>query len=220
MTHKKVVLCAAVFSIVGVLSLGSGVYAHDEPTGSTEAEVKTNVERTELAQKKEQMVRERKTALQDKVTAAREERKTKLESKRLELCQKRQNRINSILAKGTEQSRKHLAVFQKIEERVKLFYANKHLSADGYDAAVAKADEKEAAVIAAIEASTEQVFDCTSTDGAKPADEMKSLMKARHEALKEYRTAVKDLILVVKKGHGKQQNATEPAEGTESGEEQ
>lgn len=204
MTHRKSLLFAAIFSVVGVVALGNGVYAHETD--------ETHVHDVTAAEAKQQAIEERKAALKQKLEAAKEQRMNKLESQRLATCEKRQAKINSILAKGTEQSEKHLAVFQKIEERVKQFYIDKQRSAEGYDAAVLNADEKEAAAIAAIETSTETTFDCSTADGAKPGDAIRELMKDRHEALKAYRTAIKDLILVVKQ-------ADKPAQSTESTEE-
>jgi len=203
MTHKKSLFFVAAFALVGVMAIGSTVSAE------TSDQYKQRPA-SMLSEEQQQAVKERKAALQEKFEAAKETRQNKLEDKRLEMCEKRQTKINGILSHGTDQSRKHLAVFQKIEERVKQFYANKSLSSEGYDAAVANADEKEAAAIAAIEASTETTFDCANADGAKPGDAVRELMKSRHAALKEYRTAIKDLILVVKKGHGQQQTETEP----------
>lgn len=210
MTHKKTVLFAAAFAIVGVATLGVRAYAVEGTEQYKQRPAST------LTDEQKQQIEERKTALREKLTAAKEARANKLEDKRLEACEKRQSKINNVLANGTDQSRKHLAVFQKIEERVKQFYVNKNLTADGYDAAVANADEKEAAAVAAIETSTETTFDCASADGGKPGDAVKDLMKTRHEALKAYRTAVKDLILVVKKGHGKQQSTSQPATETQN----
>lgn len=215
MTHKKSILFAAVFALVGVTALSSSAFAHDDTDHKHHVAQHEQRPATMLSEEQKQKVEERKTALQEKLTAAKEARQNKLEGKRLATCEKRSSKINSILAHGTDQSRKHLAVFQKIEERVKQFYANKNLTADGYDTAVTNADEKEAAAVAAIETSTETTFNCENADGAKPGDAIRELMKSRHQALKEYRTAIKDLILVVKKGHGQQQTTSEPAE-TES----
>lgn len=197
MAHRKTLLFAAVFAVVGVVSLGANAQAE------TDTETRAGLREEQKVQ-----IEARKAELKAKLEAAKEARMNKLEGKRLEICEKRQTKVNNILARGTEQSRKHLGVFQKIEEKVKQFYVDKNLSAEGYDAAVTNADEKEAAAVAAIEASTETTFDCATTDGAKPGDAVRELMKTRHEALKAYRTAVKDLILVVKKGHGQQQNST------------
>lgn len=205
MTHKKSLLFAAVFALLGVTAVAN-------PASAEMHEQHKQRPASMLSEEQKQRVETRKTELQQKLTTAREARQNNLEGKRLAACEKRSSSINRILSHGTDQSRKHLGVFQKIEERVKQFYINKNLSNDGYDAAVATADEKEAAAIAAIETSTETTFDCANADGAKPGDAVRELMKTRHQALKEYRTAIKELILVVKKGHGKQQSTTEPAE--------
>lgn len=155
----------------------------------------------------QQRIQERKQELRDRLEQAKADRTTKLEQRRLEICQQREERINAIFTKGLEQNGKQLAVFQGIEEKVKAFYEAKGLSAEGYDAAVAKADEKEAAAIAAIDTSAAMEFDCETTSGQAPGQVIKQAMQARHVALKEYRTAIKDLILVVKKGHGQQQGS-------------
>ena len=211
MTHKKSIVFAVVFALVGAVGLGGSAFALDS--------VEEQTPQATMTTEQKQRIETRKTELKEKFEAAKEARMNKLEDKRLATCEKRASKINDILTRGTTQSQKHLAVFQKIEEKVKQFYVDKNLSADGYDAAVTNADEKEAAAIAAIEASTETTFDCATADGAKPGDAVKELMKARHEALKAYRTAIKDLILVVKKGHGQQQNADTSTEtDTEGGE--
>ena len=211
MTYKRSLIFTAVFTLVGTMALSTSAYAHDDAMEHTHDTVtKTSTEQTAAVKERAEA---QKQALKERFEAAKEARMNKLEDKRLATCEKRSDKINSIIQKGTEQSSKHLAVFQKIEDKVKKFYADKNLSAEGYDAAVANADAKEAAAIAAIDASTELKFDCENADGAKPGDAVKELMKTRHAALKEYRTAVKDLILVVKKANGTQQS-------TEDGQEQ
>ena len=206
MTHKRSLLFTAVFATLGVVTLSDGALARGLEGG-----------RTGMSEEQSQQVEAQKTALTDRLTAAKEARANKLEAKRLAICEKREARINAIITKGAEQSRKQLAVFQKIEEKVKQFYIDKNLSTEGYDLAVVNADDKEAAAVAAIEASLETKFDCDTTDGAKPGEAIKELVKTRHDALKAYRTAIKDLILVVKKGHGQQQNATESTETSGEG---
>lgn len=211
MTYKRSLIFATVFSLVGTLALGTSTSAHDDAMEhSHDAMTTTKTDRQSTV--KERAATE-KQALTERFEAAKEARMNKLEDKRLATCEKRSDKINSVIQKGTEKSAKHLAVFQKIEEKVKKFYADKNRSADGYEAAVANTDAKEAAAIAAIEASSELKFDCDSADGAKPGDAVKELMKTRHAALKEYRTAIKDLIHVVKKANGTQQT-------TEDGQEQ
>jgi predicted nucleic acid-binding protein len=191
MTYKKSILFAAVFAVTGVTAVGSSTLARGMEGG-----------RTGMAEAQKQKVEERKTAIKERIETAKTERATKLADKRLEQCEKREARVNTIFTKATERNTKQLAVFQKIEERVKAFYVSKNITAEGYEAAAQNADDKEAVAVAAIEASTETTFDCATADGAKPGSAIKEAMTARHTALKDYRTAIKDLILVVKKHNG------------------
>jgi len=194
--------------------------SHDDSMMSEQSPGMEN-DRSEMDDRQKQRVEDHKTELKDRFAEQKEKRTEKLESKRLETCQKRQDKINSIGTKSTEQNKKHLAVFQKIEQNVKNFYVSKNLSAEGYDAAVAAADEKEAIAVANVETSAEVSFDCATTDGAKPGSAIKELMTSRHAALKEYRTAIKNLIQVVKKAHSDSKPTTEPAKPeTNTGEEQ
>lgn len=218
MTHKKLILLAAFVALVGTVTVGSATYARegvdDSPTvAQTETENETETE-TETDDSLRSKVEARKAELKQRIEAKRTEMSEKLADKRLQACEKRQTQINKIFDRSTDRNRKHLAVFQKIEQRVKEFYVNKNLSTEGYDEAVANADAKEAAAVAAIETSAEVNFDCATTDGAKPGSLIKEVMQSRHAALKEYRTAVKDLILVVKKAHGQQQSTGTEQEST------
>lgn len=215
MAHKKLILAAAFVTVASSATFGGAVFAHN---GHDHKTVATNTASEDtsvtLTDSQKQAVQERKAEIKQRIEAKKAEVSAKLADKRLATCEKRQAKINSIFTKATERNKKHLAVFQKIEERVKEFYTSRSLIADGYDAAVANADAKEAAAVAAIEASTEVSFDCAATDAAKPGAAIKEAMQARHAALKDYRTAVKDLILVVKKHHGQQQNAGTDDDGT------
>lgn len=213
MTHKKLMLFGAFVAVAGMVSVGSVALAHDGTAHETkphtvavetEAETKTTDDTltAKMTETQRQKVEQRKTELKQRLETVKAERATKLADKRLQVCEKRQERINNIFDKATERNTKHLAVIQKIEEKVKAFYVAKNLTSEGYDAAVEKADAAEAAAVAAIETSETATFDCASTDGANPGSAIKTAMQARHSALKDYRTAVKDLILVVKKHNG------------------
>ena len=205
MTHSKTILFAAVFAVAGVATIGGSTLARGMEGG-----------RAGMAEAQKAKVEERKAEIKQRLETAKAERTEKLADRRLQACEKRQDRVNAIFDRATERNTKQLAVFQKIEERVKAFYATKNLNTEGYDAAVQNADDKEAAAVAAIEASETVTFDCTATDAAKPGSVIKEAMTARHAALKDYRTAIKDLILVVKKGHGQQTNTTSGDETTET----
>ena len=219
MAHKKSVLLAALVAVTVSAVPGGAVLAHggvEHGHHATVANTTTDDVETPLTGEQKQAVDDHKAEIKQRIEAKKAEATAKLADKRLAACEKRQTKVNNIFKKATERNKKQLAVFQKIEERVREFYATKKLSADGYDAAVKNADEKEAAAVAAIEASAEVTFDCASTDAAKPGVAIKEAMQARHAALKDYRTAVKDLILAVKKHHGQQQGTGTEQEDTDT----
>lgn len=143
-------------------------------------------------------IAERRAELEQKFEAKKERIKERLAGKRLELCENREERINSLIQSSAEHAKRKLAVFQKIEQGVKNFYEDKGLSADGYEAAVANADEKEAEAIAAIDAMVGLTFSCDSVDGSNPGSVIRQAAHARHDALQSYKEAVRELILEVK----------------------
>lgn len=183
----------ALFAVMGIMMLGTQTLAKAMNSG-----------RAGMSSAQNQVVTDKKAEIQQKFTTMKEARTTKLETKRLEVCQQRQQKINDIVAKGAEKNTKQLAVFQKIEANVIQFYVDKKLSSDGYLTAAAKADAAEANAVAAIEVSTEMTFDCKTANGDNPGSIIKEAMTTRHSALAVYRTAIKDLIVVVKKANGEQ----------------
>lgn len=209
MISKKIILFVAFFAVIGITMLGTQTLAKAMNGG-----------RTGMSRTQNQTVTDRKAEIQQRLTNMKEARTVRLEAKRLEVCQQRQQKIDDIVAHGAEQNTKQLAVFQKIEANVKQFYIDKKLSSDGYLAAVANADSAEADVVAAIEVSTETTFDCTTTDGANPGSIIKEAMTTRHSALQAYRTAVKDLIVVVKKANGGQKTTDTTTPSTNDTKEQ
>ncbi|HCR55557.1 TPA: hypothetical protein DIV49_01160 [Candidatus Saccharibacteria bacterium] len=224
MKIKQFVLLTALISVLAV-GLTSPAFARrggDDTSGSDSSEVENEQEtetehaseaenedessdfssddsRAERQAKLEAKIAERRQMLEDKFDKKRDEIKEKLAGKRFELCQEREANINRLIDDGVERSKKKLAVFQRIEEAVKSFYVEKGLLAEGYDAAVANADEKEAAAIAAIEAVGQIDFDCSNVESSRPNGVIREAIHTRHDALKEYKTAVRELIQVVKK---------------------
>lgn len=203
MTTKKIVFLGAAIALTGVVTAGGATYARG-----------IDGEQADMSQQQRERVEQRKTEIKARVEARKEAVKQRLEDRRLTQCERRQDRVNRILERGVKQNTKQLAVFQKIEERVKQFYAEKNLSADGYEAAATNADEKEAAAVAAIEVAGEVTFDCETADANKPGAVIKQAMTSRHASLKEYRTAIKDLILVVKQALGDKTDTSEDTSGT------
>lgn len=202
MIRKDIILSVALLAFVGVIALGTQTLAKAMDGGQAG-----------MSQAQIEVVTAKKAEIQLRLTALKEARTTKLETKRLEICQQRQAKINEIVTHGVEQNTKQLAVFQKIEANVKQFYIDKKLSSVDYDATLAAADDAEAAAVAAIDAASTTTFDCTTTDSTNPGSVIKEAMTTRHSTLAAYRTAIKNLILVVKKANGEQKATTTPTDG-------
>lgn len=186
MTNKKLRILAP----IGVLAL----VAVASPVGAKPAAASMSPAQHKAA------VSQRLQAVRAKVAAMKADHQAKLADKRLEVCNKRADRINQIASQSVQQSRKNLAVFAGIEQRVEDFYTTKQLSVANYDALTTAADQKKADAEAALQVASETSFSCDQTNPAHPGEVIKSLMQTQHQALKDYRTAVKNLIVAVKKG--------------------
>lgn len=209
MIRRKIILSVASLAVIGVAVLGNQILVAKAMNGGRDG----------MSQAQNQVATDKKVKIQQRLTAMKEARTARLEAKRLELCQKRQQKINDIVTHGIEQNTKQLAVFQKIAANVKQFYLDKKLSSDAYAGAVANADSAEANAVAAIEASSEITFDCTTTDSTHPGSVIKEAMTTRHSSLAAYRTAIRDLILAVRKANGGQRatDTTTPATNSTEG---
>lgn len=130
----------------------------------------------------------------------RETIKTRLEGKKLAACKKRETGINNTLARIVDRDTKRLAVFTKIADRVKAFYAEKGYSLANYAELVAEVDAKQSAAVASIEtiSSTNITFACDGSDPKNIVSTFKNIRSAETIALKEYKTAIKNLIVGVK----------------------
>jgi hypothetical protein len=182
---------------------------HTSTSGSTEVEVHSSVQSSgqnrgsgsvssSLRDDLKTEVETKRAEVRQKVEDKKAEVKEKLADKRLDVCKKREVRINAIIDKTAIQAEKHLGVFEKIEDRVKSFYADKHLTVANYDALVAAVDEKHTSAVAAVEELKSNDFSCDTTDATNPSGIMKDLALSKNDALKEYRSALKDLISAVK----------------------
>lgn len=180
----------AVLPVVTVSAQGSDRAAQAQERRQAAEEVRSEQTRPS--------VEERKAEILERVEAKRAEVKEKLEQKRLEVCEKRADKINKIIAKSAENSERHLAVFQKIADRTQVFYEDKQLNVANYEELVATVEEKEADAVAAIEAIQEVTFDCAEQDPSNVGATVRDVMKTQHQALKEYRTSIKDLIVGIK----------------------
>lgn len=157
----------------------------------TQTEVKNRVEAFRLkAQEQVKMLEAKK-----------EDAKKRTEEERTKSCEARSAELTKKLNKKVADATKHKAVFDKIYTRVTDFYKTKNLNVAGYDAMVTKVDSAQAAADASIATlkGFDTTVDCTQVDSvATKVAAFQAGLKDTRDALKAYRTAIKDLIVAVK----------------------
>ncbi len=185
------------------------VRAQDTPT--TEVKNQETVQTTTTNQQEAARVQELKTAElqrqqaeQAKVSARREVVQTRLADAKLKVCQLREKNIDNIMSRMGDRGVKQLDVFTKIADRTEAFYVKSGKVLSNYDALVADVTAKKADAQAAVTAaqSTTVTFKCDGTDPKGAVSSFKTSLEAQNQALKAYKTAVKNLIVGVKSVQG------------------
>lgn len=179
--------------LVGVAILGLSaipVVAQAVPARAQEAQTNAEARQSTATQ----------TTAEDRLAAA----QTRLAAAKLKACQNREKAITNIMSRLSERGQKHVDLFSKIAERTETFYTKKGKTLANYDALVADVAAKKAAAQAAVDTvkSTSVEFKCDGTDPKGVVSSFKADLKLEIEALKAYRTSVKNLIVGVKSVQG------------------
>ncbi len=212
---KKNIIIAplTVMTLLGAGVLVQPVYGHEGHDGSvsTTRETETDVTPTEssndankqsFGQNKQ---REQRIADQrQKMVKAREEAKSKKEVRVLndkqKTCQNRETAIKAALARISTRATNHIAVFNKISERTQTFYAEKGKVLANYDSLVSEVATKKSAAEAAVVTLTSiaDLFTCDVDNPQASVQAVRDALHAKSDAMKAYKTAVKNLIVGVK----------------------
>ncbi|MES2971284.1 MAG: hypothetical protein V4702_03125 [Patescibacteria group bacterium] len=156
------------------------------------------------AQEAQQNAQTRQEAAQTNAEERREAAQTRLADAKLKACQNREKAITNIMARLADRGTKQLDVFTKISERTQEFYTSKGKVLSNYDALVAEVNTKKAAAETAVDTikNTSVEFACDGEDPKGVVSAFKESLKAEITALKDYKTAVKNLIVGVKSVQG------------------
>ncbi|MBC7764337.1 hypothetical protein H7Y29_01350 [Microbacteriaceae bacterium] len=187
-------------------------------TRESEDQTETDSEQTttSTSTRRTAEVEKRRSELEMKIKEVKAENKVRLDDTRKKVCENRTEKINSIIQKRSEQATNQLAVFKKISNRVQSFATTKNLTVENYDTLVATIAEKEAAAQAAIDVNKATTFECASASSDNPSLLPRTTIEAVRNALKEYRTSIKNLIVNVKASAEKAEAVATPT--TTSGE--
>ncbi len=132
------------------------------------------------------------------------------------VCQTRQAAIENRMTALIRLSSNMMEKFDSISTRVQNFYTNKVLpkgnSAPNYDTAVADVEAKKALVTDALTKAQESAtaFTCDTDTPRTLYTQFRTDMLAVKKALQNYRTSIKNLILVVHRAAGTESPAATP----------
>lgn len=189
------VLSAAALSPVMANARDGRVQTAEQTTETEDSQTTTTDQNTE-----DQKGVEQKSTISQMASDRKEAAQTRLTDNKLKMCQNRQKAITNITARIADRGQKQLDLFSTIAQRAEDFYATKGKTLANYDTLVADVATKKTAAEAAVSAtaSDSTTFKCDGTDPKGMVSGFKDSLKAEIAALKEYKTAVKNLIVGIK----------------------
>lgn len=128
----------------------------------------------------------------------------KLTEAKLKVCQNKEAAIQKRDDQLTKMAENMLTKFDSIAARVETYYTSKVVpsgkTVTNYDALVAEIATKKSAVQTALDkASTDAAaFSCTGNDPKGQLTQFRTDMQAVKQSLKDYRTAIKNLIVAIR----------------------
>lgn len=193
--YKKVavafLLPILMFAVVTpALADNSGSNTNDGQLGSSKQE----------STKKIEAARQRITQQHQEAKDRFEQHKEKLAGDKLKFCQMREKHINGSMIAISSRGQEKLNLFTKIADRTEAFYVAKGKVLSNYDDLVASVNSEKAAAQSAVDTvkADKAAFKCIGDNPKGTANLFKADLQSMNDALKSYRTAVKNLIIGVK----------------------
>jgi len=143
-------------------------------------------------------IEQAKEQAKEKLDAAKTEVKDKLSSDRLKVCENRTTRVNQLLQDNSTRAKSVLTKFEAVATKVEAYVTTNSVSVPNYDALVADVNAKDAAAAAAIGAVSGTTFNCDSQESNTVGKFQTGVVRDELNALKAYRTSIKNLIAAVK----------------------
>ncbi len=122
----------------------------------------------------------------------------KLSGERVERCEKKEPMINQVLDTRVDAAQKHFDKLRAIHEKLDAFVTEKQLSVDNASALTLILSEKQDDAQAAIDAVKALDFECTIADAHAPGLIVIDQMTETKQALKDYRTVIKDYAVAIR----------------------
>jgi hypothetical protein len=126
--------------------------------------------------------------------------KGKLSATKLQICKDRKATIEQRASRITQRTTKHLELFDSIAERTQAFYISSGSTVENYDTLANDIATKRITATVAIDSLNAQniTIDCEGVEPKTIIATYKESLRLAIEALRDYRTAIKNLIVAVK----------------------
>lgn len=124
----------------------------------------------------------------------------RLKGDKLKQCQARETKIDNSIGRIRDRGQKQLDLFTTIATRTETFYAKSGKTLSNYSALVSAVNSQKALAQKAVNnlSSQKLTFSCNGANPKAVGQAFKSALQTQNQALKDYRTAVKNLIVGVK----------------------
>lgn len=211
MKHIYLILTSTVLLFV---ALGTVVPAH--PASAERRDYRTQL-REELEKEENKYrarmdeMRDQQREIRDHIREGRQDQSAnRLSENRLQKCQEHSDKINQLMQQASERSTQKLATLDQVAKRVQEFYRNRDYNVAQYDDLVASVNQKrEDAVTALSQMNVDgEQFRCNGDNPDATLAAYRDAHKAKSAAIKEYKTAVRELILAIKSSVSEKQGAS------------
>ncbi|PLS81495.1 hypothetical protein CYG49_01945 [Candidatus Saccharibacteria bacterium] len=209
----RAIAVVTVFAVAANFNSVTTVGAQGQREAAQQEKEQRNAEREQSKQEQRaQKTEEKQQRAEEKQQRAEEKQQqkaVKLEEKQLKACEKREAAIQRKMTQIADRSERQLAVFTKISERTQAFYKEKGRTVANYDALIMELEAKKIDAETAVEAvrSSSTTFTCEGEDPKGVVAGFKESLQTQNMVLKEYKTAVKNLIVAVKSAQSTAKNS-------------
>lgn len=181
---------------LAIVAIAAPAFAVASPNAHAQTPTQTTAQQHTTTDKASQA----KQVAEQKATDAKANAQTRLTDAKLKSCQNRETAINNIMSRLSDRGQKQLDLFSSIADKTEAFYVQKGNTIATYDALIADLATKKTTAEATVATvnSDSTTFKCDGTDPKGVASIFKDSLKAEITALKDYKTAVKNLIVGVK----------------------
>lgn len=185
-----------------------------ETRQTTTVEDKLNETKNQTEAESDRTAKERRTEAERLRKEQRDAAKEKLSATKLQVCNDRKANIEKRVARISERVSRQLALFDRIAEQAQAFYVAKGNTLDNYELLVADVETKatDAKSVADSLRDQQTKFDCEAAEPKAVITDYKATLTDTIAALKEYRTAVKNLIIGIKSVNATSDAAAEGAQ--------